>query len=71
MAHQIASKEKKNYTWSMSHANPSLKNDSDHHAHYQKNINFFFSFIFCLLGLHLWHMEVPRLGVELELQPLA
>ena len=21
--------------------------------------------------LHLWHMEVPRLGVELELQPLA
>ena len=25
----------------------------------------FFSF----LGLHLWHMEVPRLGVELELQP--
>ena len=22
------------------------------------------------LGLHLWHMEVPRLGVELELKPL-
>ena len=23
---------------------------------------------FCLLGPHLWHMEVPRLGVDLELQ---
>ena len=22
---------------------------------------------FCFLGLQLWHMEVPRLGVELEL----
>ena len=28
---------------------------------------FFLSF----LGLHLQHMEVPRLGVELELQPKA
>ena len=26
---------------------------------------FFFS---CILGPHLWHMEVPRLGVEWELQ---
>ena len=24
--------------------------------------------LFCLLGQHLRHMEVPRLGVELELQ---
>ena len=24
-------------------------------------------FYFFLLGLHLWHMEVPGLGVELEL----
>ena len=24
--------------------------------------------LFCFLGLHLWHMEVPRLGVKLELQ---
>ena len=32
--------------------------------------NFFFlSFFF--LGLHLWHMEVPRLGIELELQLLV
>ena len=23
------------------------------------------------LGPHLWHMEVPRLGVELELEPPA
>ena len=27
-----------------------------------------FSFFFCLLGWHLRHMELPRLGVELELQ---
>ena len=25
-------------------------------------------FPFCFLGPHLWHMEVPRLGVEWELQ---
>ena len=25
----------------------------------------------CLLGPHAWHMEVPRLGVESELQLLA
>ena len=30
-----------------------------------------FPFIFCILGLHLQHMEVPRLGVQLELQLLA
>ena len=32
--------------------------------------SFFFFFLFCLFvfsGLHLRHMEVPRLGVELEL----
>ena len=28
-------------------------------------INFLFFFLF--LGLHLWHMEVPKLGVKLEL----
>ena len=29
-------------------------------------------FYFCLfLGLHPWHMEIPRLGVKLELQLLA
>ena len=27
-----------------------------------------FYFIFCFLGLHAWYMEVPRLGVESELQ---
>ena len=31
----------------------------------------FFSFSFVFLGLHPRHMEVPRLGVESELQPLA
>ena len=31
----------------------------------------FFFFFFCFLVLYLQHMEVPRLGVELELQPPA
>ena len=29
---------------------------------------FVFLFLFFFLGLHLWHMEVPRLGVKSELQ---
>ena len=33
--------------------------------------NFFFFFLFCFLGAHPRHMEVPRLGVQLELQLLA
>ena len=32
------------------------------------SLNFFF---FVFLGLHLQHMEVPRLGIKLELQLLA
>ena len=31
----------------------------------------FFFFFFVFLGLHSWHMEVPRLGVQSELWPLA
>ena len=31
----------------------------------------FFFFFFVFFGSHPWHMEIPRLGVELELQPLA
>ena len=31
-------------------------------------LTFFSFFFFCFLGLHLWHIEVPRLGVESELQ---
>ena len=31
--------------------------------------NFLFFFVF--LGLHPWHMEVPRLGIESELEPSA
>ena len=30
-----------------------------------------FIYLFAFLGLRVWHMEVPRLGVELELQLLA
>ena len=37
-----------------------------------KGSNTILSFLcFCFLGLNLWHMEVPRLGVQLELQLLA
>ena len=35
----------------------------------EDNMSFFFFFVF--LGLHLQQMEVPRLGVESELQLLA
>ena len=28
----------------------------------------FLSFFFCFLGSHPWHVEIPRLGVESELQ---
>ena len=31
----------------------------------------FFVFVFLLFRVHLWHMKVPRLGVESELQLLA
>ena len=31
-------------------------------------LGFWFCFLFCLLGLRLQHMEVPRLGVKSELQ---
>ena len=30
---------------------------------------FIYLFIFAFLGLHLWHMEVPRLGIESEPTP--
>ena len=33
-----------------------------------KEISCFILFYFVFLGLLLWHMEVPRLGVESELQ---
>ena len=39
---------------------------------HQKLFFMFFSlFLPCFLGPHSWHMEVPRLGVKLELQLLA
>ena len=35
---------------------------------YKFNVTDFLFFFFCFLGPHLRHTEVPRLGVELELQ---
>ena len=40
------------------------------HLEWQE-IFFFFFYFLPFLGLHRWHMEVIRLGVESELQPPA
>uniref|UniRef100_A0A8D0QRP6 Origin recognition complex subunit 2 n=1 Tax=Sus scrofa TaxID=9823 RepID=A0A8D0QRP6_PIG len=46
-----------------------LKYDYFSFLRYQSyKINFLNFFFFTFLGLHSWHMEVPRLGVESELQ---
>ena len=47
--------------------------DSDTAVYFEKQtfLLFIYLFIFCFLGPHLRHMEVPRLGVKLELQLLA
>ena len=38
--------------------------------YYSKNVYQLLLYFFFFLGLHLWHMGVPRLGVQLELQLL-
>ena len=38
------------------------------HSFIQLTTAFIYLFIFAFLGPHLWHVEVPRLGVKLELQ---
>ena len=45
------------------------------HSSSESIIQFIYLFIYlilfyfiCFLGLHPWHMELPRLGVQLELQ---
>ena len=45
-----------------------LQAAASHNAGVLNQQSFFF---FCVLGPHLWHMEVPRLGIESELQLLA
>ena len=48
---------------SISHLSPLLT------LSFSESIRVFCFVLFCcFLGLHVWHMEVPRLGVELELQ---
>ena len=44
-------------------------------SHSRNSLSFFLSFVvlfcfvlFCFVGPHAWHMEVPRLGVESELR---
>ena len=41
------------------------------HIGHSKSHSVLFIYLFLFLGLRLWHMEVPRLGVELELRLLA
>ena len=53
---------------------PENSQGGDFYAHLLPVFSFFFDFIlyfFVFLGVHPWHMEVPRLGVEWELQLLA
>ena len=38
---------------------------------YRNIFPYYYKYLFCFLGLYLWHMEVPRLGDESELQLLA
>ena len=40
------------------------------HCHLKVEISSILFFV-CFLGLHLWNMEVPKLGIESELQLLA
>ena len=40
-------------------------------SNYIKTWNVIYLASFVFLGLHPWHMEVPRLGVEWDLQPLT
>ena len=56
----------------VSHHFPSWRNIEPTYNTLQKNTIFqLLQIFFFFLGLHLWHMEVPKLGVELELQLLA
>ena len=41
------------------------------HPNGQPTLSWFSFHSFCFLGLHLWHMEVPRSGVKSELRLLA
>ena len=58
----------KQETWKLSPAAPGPYCPVDHQDFLVLPLNFFFFFF---LGLHPWRMEVPRLGVESELQLLA
>ena len=47
-----------------------VKTDKDTFLELPSQTNLLFLF-FCFLGLHLWHMEVPSLGIKSEVQLLA
>ena len=52
---------------------PMKTNKKRHYLWFMQNFffAFFFFFFFGVLGLHLWHIDGPRLGVKSELQLLA
>ena len=65
-------------TFYMGHLFPDFYGDREERDHcilfigtVLKSIFFFFLFFLVFLGLYMRHMEVPRLGVESELQLLA
>ena len=67
-SHEIldVSKLKSEYIWVNN--SEKIQKPLDHSISYNA---FSFFYIFCFLGPHPWNMEVPKLGVELELQLLA
>jgi len=67
-----ASGHKNNCILSQRQDPPTMRRYVDSQGWYmEKSGESFFFFFPCLLGMHLLHMEVPRLGVESELQLLT
>ena len=50
---------------------PYVHNNSNCKIPGNKFFSFYFILLYCFLGPHPWHIEVPRLGVKTELQLLT
>ena len=63
-----------NFKWTYGCSNVSMRTEIPQVIFRTSDASFLFCFVlfcFCLLGLHLHHMQVPRLGVESEIQLLS
>ena len=60
-----------NFKWTCGCSKISMRTAFTQVAFWTSDASFFVLVYFCILGLPLYHMEVPRLGVESELQLLA